>query len=685
MSEQKDYTDNKIFVVDDNPANTMMLKQVVEAEGFSAIYVYNDPQLALDDFYKIKPDLVLLDLLMPNINGIEFLRRIKHEVNIAAVSVIVLTASHDKQQKIEALAMGAQDYIEKPINIIETLQRIKNVLHLQQRKNTFQNLSEDLGGKLKKTRKDLSEVLLTLNTVFDNSSEYVFVANEKGLISDCNKMAQERFEIKPGESNLFTQFNLDDQLLNSAAKELTLTDVKNRRLIVEMSYSKVAVNDEVHYILIFKDVTSRKENEINLKYLAETHYITHLPNRNQLSAQLEEKCASLTPEHQLSFIFISFFENNKVVEFYGHERLEYLLLNIALILVELAGKSDSVLIHWGDNDFLIVEDSIRSEWLLTELKQRFEESVQISDGTDIRIYSKPTLGMCKSGDISQLKSTQYDELVHNALQATFEGARHRHDFTEYDDQLHQKIHYRAMIEKELIKAIENHSFKVAYQPKICMQSKKVISAEALARWPHEEFGLIRPDIFIPIAESGGLINDLGALILTQVFDDAVLLKAKYPHIEHVAVNVAAPQLDQQFITLLEQLLASHGPQLSDFIELEITESSFLDDFERVNVILKQIKTLGFRLAIDDFGTGYSSLSYLHELPIDTLKIDRAFVNRIVDSQRSLLLVKSIISMSLSLGLDIVAEGIEDLETGELLASLGVQQGQGFYYYRPEFL
>ena len=122
-----------------------------------------------------------------------------------------------------------------------------------------------------------------------------------------------------------------------------------------------------------------------------------------------------------------------------------------------------------------------------------------------------------------------------------------------------------------------------------------------------------------------------------------------------------------------------------FIELEITETSFLDDFDRVNPILRQIKAMGFRLAIDDFGTGYSSLSYLHELPIDTLKIDRSFVLPILESKKSLLMVKSIISMSLSLGLEVVAEGIEDDETGKLLSELGVQTGQGFFYHKPAFL
>jgi PAS domain-containing protein len=236
------------------------------------------------------------------------LQQISSEIDSADVSVIVLTASHDKQQRMQALELGAQDYIEKPVNIIETLQRIKNVLNLQQRKNTFQHLSEDLGGKLKKTKKDLSEVILTLNTIFDNSSEYVFVTNEQGMVTDCNKIAAQRFGIHSNsDCNLFERFKMDEQLLGSEFAELTLLDQRNKRLIVEVSYSKVAINQFSHFVFIFKDITSRKEDEINLKYLAETHYITHLPNRNQAQALISQKCAELPTDSRLSFIFVSFF------------------------------------------------------------------------------------------------------------------------------------------------------------------------------------------------------------------------------------------------------------------------------------------------------------------------------------------------------------------------------------------
>ncbi|NQZ07564.1 MAG: EAL domain-containing protein [Algicola sp.] len=685
MNKQNQRGTSNVFIVDDNPANTMMLQQVVKAECFDSVNVFHDPVLALAEFHRLKPNLVLLDLVMPKLNGIEFLRKIEQQIKNAEVSVVVLTANHNEEMRIEALSLGAQDYIEKPFDIAETLQRIRNVEVMQQHSSNFEKLSEDLRHKLKKTREDLSDVLLTLNAVFKHSSDYVFVTDGKCNIIECNKAGQERFGIiADQEYNLFNHFAIDNWVALEDNPEFVYIDEYHRRVYLETSYSIVEINDEQHYIFIFKDITLHKEDEINLRFLTETDYITHLPNRHQLQKMVDAKCECLDDQQRLSFIFLSFFDNAKEVELHGHERLESLMLNIALILVELSETHGSVVIHWGDNDFLMVEESTNAQQLVTQVQHRFNQSLQINEYSELGFYSRPTLGIFYSDEIASIKGKCYDKPVHNALLAAYEGARFDRKLTVFDRQLHDKINYQALIEKELFRAIEQNSFKVAYQPKVDLQSHKVVGVEALVRWHHEELGMIRPDIFVPIAENAGLINEIGAMVLSKVVNDIVQLREKHPDLQHVAVNVAAPQLDNRFIAQLQKI-SDESCGLCQFIELEITETSFLDDFERVNPILKQIKAMGFRLAIDDFGTGYSSLSYLHELPIDTLKIDRSFIIPILESEKSLLMVKSIISMSLSLGLEIVAEGIEDGETGQLLHQLGVHQGQGYFYHKPAFL
>jgi len=225
---------------------------------------------------------------------------------------------------------------------------------------------------------------------------------------------------------------------------------------------------------------------------------------------------------------------------------------------------------------------------------------------------------------------------------------------------------------------------MVYQPIIELSSGEVTGAEALIRWDDSELGMVSPDTFIPIAEQSGMIVDIGNFVIERVFSNLSQLKAKYPKLETLSLNVASPQLNQDFVENIKTNLSKYQVSPSDF-KLEITETSFLDDFDRVNPILWQLKSLGFSLAIDDFGTGYSSLSYLLNLPIDTLKVDRVFIATLFESPKCLVLIKSIVSMCHSLGLTVVAEGIEDVKTGRLLADLDVQLAQGYFYGRPEKL
>jgi len=670
---------NKIFIIDDNPANTLMLHRLLESEGYLNVQSYNDATVALKEFHEQKPQLILLDLIMPKIDGINFLSKIQSEILLADVTVIILTASHDEERKFQALSLGAQDYIEKPINITETMQRVKNVLNLQQNKKKYQELSSNLQLKLVKTNQDLSTIAITLETVFETSSEFVFIVTEDGSLCNCNKIACEKFNVPA--SGIWNFYDFFDIKINDSFekdKELTITDSNKCSLVVEVNSTKVVIEGISHFIYIFKDITLQKEDEINLKYLAETHYITHLPNRFQVKQILDSMLKQT--KVQLNIVFISFFENSKIAEVHGHEQLEAIVLSIAQKLFVLAEQQKSNVIHWGGNDFiLLIPDPVNNQFL-TDISESFHEPLSFHG---LELYTSPTLGIYNHKIYSAVEN-EHDKLIQKALLASYEGYRNKQQITFYDDKLQKEIQTRAKIENDLITAIEQRSFKIAYQPKVNLATKHITGLEALVRWQHPTLGLVSPAIFIPIAENAGLVKQIGDIVLDIVTSDISKLKLKYIDLQHVAINVAAPQLDDTFIKQLA-LLSESKKIDNSFIELEITETTFLDDFDRVIPILNEINKLGFKLAIDDFGTGYSSLSYLHQLPVNTLKIDRSFIISMVNSQKGLKLVKSIISMSLSLDLEIVAEGIEDEETGALLLELGVQLGQGYHYYRPEFL
>jgi len=673
--------DLSIFLVDDNPANTKLLSTILAREdGFSKVFSYNDPNKALKDFYLKKPQLILLDMKMPKLDGVQFLKEIHPEIQAANVAVIILTASNDEHQRLEALTLGAQDYIEKPLCIMETMQRIKNVINLQNNREELVELSHTLDIELKQSNETLKSVSNILKVLYSESSEYVFIVDKNGFVVESNDSAQIQFR-----HELIVKQSLNDifQLSNSElkAKQLSIrnNDDRQKLTILENRHSSLMINGQSHYIYIFKDISQRIHDQKQLKQLAETHYITKLPNRNQLEQQAIIMTNKRGKSEAVLFLFISFCKSNKILNLYGPKVFHQTQLTIAKILKEITRGTNTRLIHWSSYDFLIIGSKAQLTHLNAEIIHKFEHGLSMSG---ITLHLKPSLGFY----IQSLKAehTSWADCVKNASIAAYESFISKKNISQYDTKLKNKLDLKELIENKLSSAVTSDAFYMVYQPIIELTSGEITGAEALIRWHDKELGMVTPDTFIPIAEQTGMIIELGNFVVENVFSNHRQLKIEYPKLKKLSLNVASPQLNQEFIENIKVNLIKYQVNAGDF-KLEITETSFLDDFERVNPILWQLKSLGFSLAIDDFGTGYSSLSYLLNLPIDTLKIDRAFIATLYESSKCLVLVKSIISMCHSLELTVVAEGIENKKTGEVLKDLGVQLAQGYFYGKPKKL
>jgi EAL domain-containing protein (putative c-di-GMP-specific phosphodiesterase class I) len=238
------------------------------------------------------------------------------------------------------------------------------------------------------------------------------------------------------------------------------------------------------------------------------------------------------------------------------------------------------------------------------------------------------------------------------------------------------------LENQLRRAIDNEEFVLHYQPKVNLGSGKVTSAEALIRWNNPNTGLVPPGEFIPILEETGLIHEVGRWAMRKVIEDNLRWRASGLPVARIAVNVSPLQLRNiNFLGEIEQAIAI-GAHAAAGLELEITESVFMDDLEHNIASLNAIRAMGITIAIDDFGTGFSSLSYLAQLPVDTLKIDRAFVIEMTASPEGLALVSSIVHLAHSLNLKVVAEGVETKEQSHLLRLLQCDEMQGFLFSKP---
>ena len=279
-------------------------------------------------------------------------------------------------------------------------------------------------------------------------------------------------------------------------------------------------------------------------------------------------------------------------------------------------------------------------------------------------------------------SSTAEELMTHADAAMYRAKEQgRNRFCYYSDDLEHQFKQRQSIEKLLRNAIEHEEIDVYYQPKLALASGEIVGVEALVRLRDENNNLVSPLDFIPLAEETGLIHALGLSVLKQSCAAAKDWADKGYKIK-VAVNIAAKQFtDKNFCNTVAQTLQETGLP-SELLELEVTESALMHDFEEIKSMLNNLASLGLAIAIDDFGTGYSSLSYLKLFPVDVLKIDQSFIRDMLTDTQSMDIVRTITSLAHTLNLQIVAEGIEEKAHLESLIELGCELEQGYYFYKP---
>lgn len=444
-----------------------------------------------------------------------------------------------------------------------------------------------------------------------------------------------------------------------------------------------AVRDErgrlTHYVGIESDITAMKEAEDRIQHLAYHDPLTGLANRALLMERASLALAmAQRRREEAAVLFLDLDRFKEVNDTLGHAAGDALLVEAARRLASLIRETDTVSRLGGDEFILLLigvgQEGAQevSEKVLTVMREPFSvEGRALALSTSIGIALYPRDG----GDMGDLLKNA-DIALYRAKQ----DGRNLRMF--YDLDMKADSFEKLVLEAELRVAINDGHLEVHYQPKMHLESQRLVGAEALVRWRHPEHGLVPPERFIPVAESSGMINDICQFVLEQVcLQLAAWRRQGHPAIT-VAVNLSVRDLHSPHLPRrLGALLDSHGLPATA-LELELTESTLLDAGEQVLRNLLAIKRLGIGLAIDDFGTGYSSLGYLRRLPIRALKIDRGFVRDLDTSPEDRALAGSIIAVGHSLGLEVVAEGVETLAQRDALIQLGCRVGQGYLYAGP---
>jgi diguanylate cyclase (GGDEF)-like protein/PAS domain S-box-containing protein len=436
-----------------------------------------------------------------------------------------------------------------------------------------------------------------------------------------------------------------------------------------------------HYVALFSDITVLKEHEKRLQHIAHYDALTGLPNRVLLADRLHQAMLQTkTNGKKLAVAYLDLDGFKAINDQYGHHAGDQLLIELARNMKHALREGDTFA-RLGGDEFVIVmvnlPDIKTSEFILSRvlsaaaLPVRFDSlNLQVSASLGVSFYP-------------QLETVDADQLLRQADQAMYQaklaGKNRYHVFDAEQDR-----HLRGQHENlERIRcALEANEFVLHYQPKVNMRTGAVIGAEALIRWQHPEKGLLSPASFLPVVENHSLSSEIGEWVIDQVLQQILIWRSQGLELR-VSVNISAQQLQQQdFVPQLKSILARYPNINPKLLSLEVLETSALEDLDWVSRVIAECYEIGIRFALDDFGTGYSSLTYLKRLPVTELKIDQSFVRDMLDDPDDLAILEGVIGMASAFRREVIAEGVESVEHGEMLLQLGCELAQGYGIARP---
>lgn len=547
--------------------------------------------------------------------------------------------------------------------------------------------------KIKSMNDEIKKHQEFLRTTIDMNPSLIYAINKNKEFTLVNKAFAHLYGKVPNELEghsveiLYDEkeeqklYEINEMNEHSVPEEITLNKNGNKIWLQSVKIPIKTYNEEI-ILGVSTDITERKKQEEEMKYLAFHDTLTGLPNRRKFNIDLIEFTQNAKNHNKhLAVFFLDLDRFKYVNDTLSHATGDTLLSLVAYQLETCSEENKDFLVYriGGDEFTIILPNSraIEAELFAMKILKKFKEPLTIKGNS---LFITPSIGI----SIFPEDGEDAETLMKNADTAMyFVKEKGKNGYKLFQSDMKETFYRKMMIEKGLRKAIDNEEFKLVYQPQLDLKNNVVIGVEALLRWNSEEFEMIPPSEFIPVAEEVGLINQIGEWVLRTACKQCNEWHMEGRGPIKIAVNISMKQfLEGDFVYNVSRILDE--TQLNPtYLELEITEKIAMTNHEKVIEIIESLKSLGVRIAIDNFGTGYSSLNYLGKIPIDVLKIDRTLVKNISMNNKNATIVQSIISITKKLQMDVIVVGIETKEELQYIRNMECYIGQGYFISKPK--